>query len=301
MEMYDFVKLIGQKKRTIFSIVFTVLILVLAVSFVLPKKYGSEVQVLIIQNNLNNTDPFLVSKSSEHLGNVLSRVIYSGSFYKKVMNSGFGVSESYFGTTNREQLRKWSSTIGARNVEDTGILYISAVHPNRAQAELIVESIGYNLKTFHTEYHGSGENVEVKVINEPVTSNLPVNPNIIVNAIAALIFSLFFSLVYIYIFPDRRYDLSLLPSRKERKLRKAKLLLAQERNKKNTGNAKAKKEEKVSNFDKNEIYEKEDIIEEDDDEDDFGGYEDDDESELKDDLEIDYEEIEKKGNIKNIL
>lgn len=300
--MFDFVKLIGQKKKTILSIVFTVLILVLAINFVLPKKYGSEVQVLIIQNNLNNTDPFLVSKSSEHLGNVLSRVIYSSSFYKKVMSSGFGVSESYFGTTNREQLKKWSSAISARNVEDTGILYISAVHSNREQAELIVESIGYNLKTFHTDYHGSGENVEVKIINDPVTSNLPVKPNIILNTISAIIFAVFLSLVYVYIYPDRKYDLSLLPSRKERKLNKAKRLLAQEK----MSNEQKEKTEKNTNkyFDSSKIY-KEEVEEDegeiDDEEDDLGGYEDMGEEALEDDLEIDYEEIEKKGNIKNIL
>jgi capsular polysaccharide biosynthesis protein len=213
MELYDFVKLIRNKKKTIFAIVFTTIILVMAVNFVLPKKYGSELQVLIIQNNLNNTDPYLVSKSSEHLGNILTKIIYSGSFYNKVIESGFGVDESYFGKSYKDKLKKWGSIISAKNIEDTGIIKIIVSHKDRDQAELIVESIGYNLKINHKEYHGSGDNVEVKIINEPITSNFPSEPNIIVNFIGALVFSFMFSFLYIYLFPDKKYDLTLLPKR----------------------------------------------------------------------------------------
>ncbi|MDA3839533.1 MAG: Wzz/FepE/Etk N-terminal domain-containing protein [Patescibacteria group bacterium] len=300
MELYDFVKLIRNKKKTIFSIVFTVLVLVLLVNFVLPKKYGSEMQVLIIQKNLNNTDPYLVSKSSEHLGNVLGQVIYSGSFYKKVINSGFGVSETYFGKTSKDQLKKWSSTINVRNVEDTGILYISATHSDREQAELIVESIGYNLKTFHMEYHGSGENVEVKVINEPVTSNFPVKPNMIINVIAGLVFSLLFSFIYIYLFPDRKYDLRLLPERGKKKTKQLKTYLVEENNnvEKNTNKETKEKSSEKNYHNENEIYQGESSGNDDDQ---LGGYEHEENDEEGDDLEIDYDDIRKKGNINNIL
>ncbi len=301
MELFDFVKLIKNKKKTIFSIVFTVLVIVLMLNFVLPKKYGSEIQVLIIQNNLNNTDPYLVSKSSEHLGNILSRIIYSESFYKKVMSSGFGVGESYFGKTSKEQLKKWGSTVSVRNIEDTGILNITAIHPDREQAELIVESIGYNLKTFHTEYHGSGDNVIVKVINSPITSNFPVKPNIIINVLAGISFSFLFSFIYIYLFPDRKYDLSLLPKRGKKQIKKIEPHLSEVTKEKKNEKKETKKDgSKKDYYNVDEIYQEDSQKPEGGDED-FGGYEHEDDGGLGDDLEIDYEDIKKKGNINNIL
>ena len=303
MELYDFAKLISNKKKTIFSIVFTVLVLVLMVNFVLPKKYGSEMQVLIIQNNLNNTDPYLVSKSSEHLGNIFTKVIYSGSFYQKVLDSGFGVDEVYFGKTFKDQLKKWSNTISVRNIEDTGILHIAAVHSDRDQAELIVESISYNLKTYHTEYHGSGENVIVKVINEPVTSNFPVKPNMFINVIAGIVFSLFFSFMYIYLFPDRKYDLKLFPKRKSKKERRMEAYLIENKMLKKMNKKKENDDDNQKKFyDKNEIYQEESVNENDNEnEEEFGGYEHEGDEEVQDDLEIDYDDIKKKGDINNIL
>ncbi len=292
MELYDFVKLVRNKKKTIFSIVFTVLVLVLALNFVLPKKYSSEMQVLIIQNNLNNTDPYLVSKSSEHLGNILTRVIYSGSFYDKVINSGFGIDESCFGKNYKDKLKKWGNTVVARNIQDTGIIYIKASHKDRAQAQLIVEAIGYNLKTSHKEYHGSGDNVEVKIINEAVTSNFPTDPNIIANVLAALIFSVLFSFIYIYLFPDKKYDLSLLPKRKEKKRKKVKSFLVEDI-------INEIRESESRQFDAKEIYQKEEKEEhvKKTEEESLGGYS----EENNDDLDIDYDDIKRKGNINNIL
>ena len=301
MELYDFVNLIRNKKKTIFSIVFTVLILVLVVNFVLPKKYGSEMQVLVIQNNLNNTDPYLVSKSSEHLGNIFTKVVYSGSFYQKAIDSGFGVDESYFGKTFKDQLKAWSNTVGIRNIEDTGILYITAIHSNREQAELVVQSIAYNLKTYHTEYHGSGENVEVKVINEPVTSNFPVKPNMLINVVAGIVFSLFFSFIYIYLFPERKYDLKLLPKRKTKKEKRMESYLIESRASKKVNKEKEKRLVAPGDFyNKDEVYQGE-TVNENKNEEEFGGYEHREDDEVQDDLEIDYETIKKKGDINNIL
>jgi len=308
MELFDFVQLIKNKRKTIFSIVFTTLVLVIGVTFVLPQKYSSQSQILIIQNNLNNTDPYLVSKSSEHLGNILSRVIYSGSFYKKVVNSGFGINETYFGKTYRDQLKKWDHTVSAKNIEDTGIIQISAVHPDRKQAGLIVEAIDYILKTSNKDYHGSGDNVKIKIIDEATTSNFPTNPNILINIIAGFIFSLIFSFLYIYLFPDKKYDLTLLPKRRNRKLKKVQSFLVEETilesktEKKYLENSKAEKIEKgekqeENHFNKKEIYQVNKLAEIDNN--DFSGYEE--ENKKNDDLDIDYEEIKRKGNINNIL
>ena len=203
MEMTDFLSLIKKKRGTIASLVFIFLILALILTVIQPFKYGSGSQVLIIQNSAS-PDPYLASKSTEYLSNILSKIIYSNSFFENVLNSGYYVNKNYFGETIKNQMKVWSKTVSAKAVNDSGIISLNVYHTDRSQAELINRAVAYTLQTKHGLYHGGGENVSIKVIDEPITSNYPVQPNLILNFGLALVLGLVFSLVYIYLFPEER-------------------------------------------------------------------------------------------------
>ena len=201
--MTDFLSLIKKKRGTIASLVFIFLILALILTVIQPFKYGSGSQVLIIQNSAS-PDPYLASKSTEYLSNILSKIIYSNSFFENVLNSGYYVNKNYFGETIKNQMKVWSKTVSAKAVNDSGIISLNVYHTDRSQAELINRAVAYTLQTKHGLYHGGGENVSIKVIDEPITSNYPVQPNLILNFGLALVLGLVFSLVYIYLFPEER-------------------------------------------------------------------------------------------------
>jgi len=54
-----------------------------------------------------------------------------------------------------------------------------------------------------SQYHGGGEQVEIKLIDKPIVSNYPVRPNLILNAIVALLVGLVVSFVYVYLKLDK--------------------------------------------------------------------------------------------------
>jgi hypothetical protein len=82
---------------------------------------------------------------------------------------------------------------------------VTVYHPDRAQAEKIDRAINYVLMTQNTAYHGSGNAVKIRLIDQPITSSFPVQPNIplILSLAAALGFV--FSLIYIYLLPQSVY------------------------------------------------------------------------------------------------
>ncbi|MBI4779632.1 hypothetical protein HY797_04250 [Candidatus Falkowbacteria bacterium] len=203
MEFNDYLSLIFKRKGTVALFVFIFVILAIILSLIQPFKYGSSSQVLVIQNS-GNPDPYLTSKSTEYLSNILAKVVYSNSFFENVLDSGYYVDKNYFGETIKDQMKVWLKTVSAKAVNDSGIISLAVYHTDRSQAELINRAVAYTLQTKHGLYHGGGENVSIKVIDEPITGNYPVQPNLILNFGLALVLGLVFSLAYIYLFPEER-------------------------------------------------------------------------------------------------
>jgi len=208
MELKNYLALMLKKKSTIMFFVFIFVILTIILSLIQPFKYGSSSQVLVIQNS-SNPDPYLASKSTEYLSNILAKVVYSNSFYENVLNSGYYINKDYFGKTVKSQMKTWSKTVSAKSINDSGIIALNVYHADRSQAELIARAIAYTLQTKHGLYHGGGDNVAIKVIDEPITSNYPVKPNLILNFGLALALGFIFSSAYIYLFPE--YNIRLAP------------------------------------------------------------------------------------------
>ena len=209
MELKEFILLLARKKVTIFFIVIIFLILALILSLIKPFKYGASSQALVIQNS-GNSDPYAISKSAEYLSNILAKIIYSNSFFNSVLDSGYFIDKNYFGSTVRQQMKTWNKTVSAKAINDSGIISLNIYHTDRAQAELINRAVVYTLQTKHGLYHGGGE-VAIKVIDEPITSSYPVQPNLILNFGLALVLGLIFSLSYIHLFPEEKYDIKLAP------------------------------------------------------------------------------------------
>lgn len=210
MELKEFILSLTKNKLTVFIIIIIFLILALIISIIQPFKYSSSSQVLVIQD-FSNPDPYLASKSTEYLSNILAKVIYSNSFFGNVLNSGYFINKNYFGQTVKSQMRSWNKTVSAKAINDSGIILLIVYHPDRDQAELINRAVVHTLQTKHGLYHGGGGNVSIKVIDEPIGSNYPVQPNLILNFGLAFTLGLVFSLIYIYLFPEEQYNIRLTP------------------------------------------------------------------------------------------
>ncbi len=177
------------------------LFLVAAAIFVAvqPFKYSSKSQLLVVQEYSGVVDAYTASKSSEHLSSVLASVVGSNSFFTKVTTTSPSINTTYFGATAKDQIKEWRRTVKAQNINDSGIVAITVYHPNRTEAEKIAGAVNYVMMTQHSAYDGAGEAVKVRLIDQPVTSAFPTQPNVLIIGSTALVLGFIFSLMYIYV------------------------------------------------------------------------------------------------------
>ncbi len=203
MDLQYFLQLVKQKRKIIFGVVaLFIIVAAIAVAFQ-PFKYSSDSQLLVVQERQGMVvDAYTASKSSEHLSRVLASVVSSNSFFTKVTTTSPSINQEYFGSSPKDQIKEWGKTVSAKHINDTGIIAISVYHPNRAEAEKIAAAVNYVLMTQHSAYDGGGDTVKVRLIDQPVTSNYPVQPNIILIGSLALILGLITGLMYVYLFAE---------------------------------------------------------------------------------------------------
>ncbi|MDD5031636.1 MAG: Wzz/FepE/Etk N-terminal domain-containing protein [Patescibacteria group bacterium] len=209
MNLDSFLNLILKRKLAIMIIVILFVLLAAGFTFTQPFKYETSFKMLVIHNFGANTDPYVASKSNEYLSGILAKVIYSNSFFEKVDKAGFKINKDYFGQDTEKRMKEWKKTVAAKTISDTGIISVAVYHPDKLQADQIARAIAFSMQASHRLYHGYGDNVNVKIIDEPLTSRKPVKPNVILNFIGAVILGFFLSLIYIYLFSaDEEYKFS---------------------------------------------------------------------------------------------
>ncbi|HBA36400.1 TPA: hypothetical protein DCZ15_00835 [Candidatus Falkowbacteria bacterium] len=214
MEFSDFLKLIKSKKGTILTLVFIVVLFTIGLSLTSPLKYGAESRLLVAQDTAGN-DPYTISKSNEYLGNLFAQIVYSASFYDLVLESPYNVDKNYFSGAYNKQLKAWQKTIDTKTISDTGIIEINIYHQNPYQAQQISLAVNDILINKNAYYHGNNQTTKINIIDQPLVSSYPVKPNLIQNLILAFVAGLLLSLFYIYLFPERRYDLKLWSIKKK--------------------------------------------------------------------------------------
>lgn len=209
MENNIFLNLIRQKKQTVISITFLFVIIAIVITFAQPLSYAARAKLLVVQNLPVGTDAYVYSRTNEYLSTLLAKVIETNSFFNEVMNAGFDINRNYFSDDTNKQMKMWSQAIDAQPINDTGIISIIVYHPDKYQADQIIRAIDAVMKAKHADYHGAGDKVEIRIIDQPITSNLPVKPNIPLNIALGLVAGLIFSLVYIYLFPEDVFSVGL--------------------------------------------------------------------------------------------
>ncbi|MEI7620143.1 MAG: hypothetical protein WCJ57_01065 [Candidatus Falkowbacteria bacterium] len=212
----EFNDLIKSKKQTLVSF-FLVFFLFGAIFTGLQTfKYGASSKLLVIQEGASGVDPFAVSRSVEYLSGLFSQVVYSNSFFSLVQESGFNIDKTYFKGDSIKQMKLWKKTVSAKSVENSGVINISVYHPSSYQAKQIALAVNHVLMTQNSNYQGIGSSVKITVIDEPLVSNYPNQPNILINFGLVVALSLIFGLAYIYIFPEEKYSINLFNRRHKR-------------------------------------------------------------------------------------
>ena len=267
----DLIGLLKQKRQTITSVFLILLVMGLLLLLTQNFKYGTKSKILVIQEGAGKIDPYSVSRSVEYLSDLFSKIIYSNAFFESVMNSDFDIDKSYYRESYSNMMRNWKNTVSTKTLEDSGIIVISVYHEDNYQATQIALAVNHVLINEHQNYHGLGNSVKLSIIDQPVTSNYPIKPNLLYYFVVLISVSLFASLIYIYLFPEKKYDINFFGEQKPKK----RILEEEIKTKLDT---KSKIEKKISKKDNIEKMEIKDIKE-----------------------TIDYNEIRKSGDINNLF
>ena len=177
--------------------------------------------------NTRDVDPYTVSKSNEYLGNLFSQVLYSSSFYDLTLNSQYNVNRSYFTNDATRQQKIWKKTVKAKSLNNTGIIDMEIYHPDPYQAKQLALAVNDVLMNKNFNYQGMGDTVKVNVIDQPLVSNYPTNPNPLINFGLSVVLGVAFGFVYIYFLPEEKYNFYLFGKPKSRRKKKQKEILVQ--------------------------------------------------------------------------
>ncbi len=216
MSIKDFLNLLGKRKQTVVSILLVCLALTVLLIAIQPFKYGSTSRLLVSQKFTAGTDAYTISQSNNFLSKLFARVVQSESFYNDIISSGYSIDESYFTEegSRKEKMKKWNKTVKSSSPNTgNGIVEIKVYHSDQGQVEQIAQAVNYVLKTQNREYHGLGDKIFLKVIDRPLVSEKPERPDVLMIFPISVLLALFLAGVYIYFFPEDKYDIKIIPEK----------------------------------------------------------------------------------------
>ena len=195
----NYLATIKTYQKHIIWITLSVFILSIALSFINPIEYRSTNRLLLVQPTDTTSDAYGVIKSVERTSESLSQVLYTTSFYDKVMATGFDIDKTYFKQDEKQKRKQWSKMISASVVRGSGMLQLDVYHTDPAQALELNRAIAYTLSlSGGLEYLGN-RNIQIKEVDAPLVSKWPVRPNLLVNGILGIILGFIVGIAYAFL------------------------------------------------------------------------------------------------------
>lgn len=177
------------------------LALAILLSFLRPLEYSSTTRILITQD-LGAVDAYTASRSAERIADELASIVYTSTFYDKVMRSEYNIDAAYFPEDEIKLRKKWQKAVAASVSRSSGLLTVRAYHTDVTQAEELARAVSYVLTTYGWTYT-SGSNITVQVVDEPLNSRYPVRPNLLVNGVSGFVVGLIAGTGYLLIIAER--------------------------------------------------------------------------------------------------
>lgn len=167
------------------------------VSFLFPRNYSADGQVLIISKNRTGVDPYTQAKSAETIGSNLVQVMKTTDFYNKVMQypgSAFDKSR-WQNLSDRQQRRQWSKDVVATVVYGTGLMNVKAYSNNQTDAINLSNAVTQVMSSEGWQYVGG--DVDIKAVSSPLASFLPARPNFILNFLVGFVVGVLVSSLWV--------------------------------------------------------------------------------------------------------
>jgi capsular polysaccharide biosynthesis protein len=169
-------------------------VVAIGISLVLPKQYSSTMRLLVTQANVAGLDPYTALKSTEQIAGNVRELVYSSLVANKVLSDTQGIDASYFSQNENDRRKEWQKTVEVAVVPGTGILTATVYHPDREQAQRLVQGVA---KAIIDQAPNFGYNAQAKIIDTPLPSRWFVRPDIVMNAIYGAAFGLILAVIWL--------------------------------------------------------------------------------------------------------
>lgn len=170
-------------------------VLSLVGSLVRPLEYSSTLSLLIVPKNVNAVDPYTALRSIDRIADSLSQVVYTSTFFDKVMARSTAIDISQFGADEIKKRKKWRRTIGVSVNRGTGLMRLTAYHVRAVQARTLVESVAGVLMAEGWQYVGG--DLEIKLVDASLESRFPVRPSIPAMMGGGALVGILFGFIYV--------------------------------------------------------------------------------------------------------
>ncbi len=177
-----------------------------ALSFLQPFHYSSTVRLLITQTTSSAIDPYSALKFTERIAGSLSELLYSSTFANNILQGAKDLDQTYFPQDEYSKRKLWQKTVEAGVSPGTGILTVSAYHPHRDQAKVLVEAASRELALQAPNYFGT--NVRVQIIDAPLDSRWYARPNLPKNVFFGFGIGLFLGFAWLLAGPRRLFNVA---------------------------------------------------------------------------------------------
>lgn len=183
----SYIKILKNEWRTIFLITAGVVALSLILSLIQPFQYSAKTRLLVIPAS-GGMDAYSALKSAEKIGENISQIIYTTSFFDKVIQERNDI-ENIWSADETTKRKQWQKMIKTEVIYGTGMVDITVYHKDKEQASLIDRAIADVLSGEGRNYFGM-PGLQITMVSSPLLSRYPVKPNLLLNLFMGLLLGL---------------------------------------------------------------------------------------------------------------
>lgn len=183
----NYLKILKIEWRTIFLITAGVVALSLIFSLIQPFQYSAKTRVLVIPAS-GGMDAYSALKSAEAIGENISQIIYTTSFFDKVIQKEKNI-QNIWSSEEVKKRKQWQEMAKTEVIYGTGMVDITVYHKDKEQAALIASTIVNVLSEEGRNYFGMA-GLQITMVSSPLLSRYPVKPNLLLNTLMGLLLGL---------------------------------------------------------------------------------------------------------------
>lgn len=171
-----------------------------------PMEYRNSFTILVLEKN-PTLDGYAAAKAAERLSTSLGQAILTTSFadqvYNQLKDNPSLQGNSLIAVDAQTRQDAWKKEITTKVTPDVGQVQVSIYQSNHDQAATIANAVSIVALASGADFLSSGTSAELKIVDYPLTSKVPVRPNVFLNLAAGLFVGLAASVTAVTLFAPR--------------------------------------------------------------------------------------------------